>query len=242
MKMAKPVRSLKLPLHFDAEKLRHDLAILLEGKWIPHFNTRDYQGNWKVIPLYAFNGDEKNIFAFGEDQSTIKPTPLLEDCLYFQQVINTFHCPILSARILKLGAGSEINPHRDHLAGYEYDFFRLHIPIQTNDEVRFILDGELLHMLAGECWYTNVHYVHSVSNHGNTDRVHLVIDGERNEWSDQLFFSLAPKEHFLPPEPSPEESPERIRKIIENLKWMDSPASQQLIEELQSKLRSMKEG
>jgi quercetin dioxygenase-like cupin family protein len=236
--MQKNTKYLKFDVQFDKEKLIHDLSLILEGKWIPHFNTTGYDGEWKVISLNAQNGDASTIFALPTSKTKIKETPILKKCLYFKEVIDFFKCPILTARILKLKAGSEIKPHRDHELGYEDGNFRLHIPIVTNADVQFILDGDELTMLPGECWYTNVNYVHSVKNSGEIDRIHLVIDGKRNEWSDKMFFSKASKENLLS-KPIEKDSPETIKKIIEELKRSNEPISKQLINELQLKLRKL---
>ena len=235
MKEIKTTTSLKLPFLFDINKLLYDYSLVVNQNWIPHFNTNGYIGKWKAISLYASNGDASNIFAFQNDNNTIIETPIMNDCNYFKEVISSFHCPILSARLLRLDAGAEIKPHRDYKLGYEDGNFRLHIPIITNNKVQFILNNEKLNMLPGECWYTNVNYEHSVANHGKEDRVHLVIDAERNEWSDTLFFSLVPQESFQPIQEEVE-SPETIRLIIEELKRQNEPASEQLIFELEQKI------
>lgn len=233
--MQHTTKSLQLPFEFDTEKLLHDLSLILESKWIPHFNTNGYNGAWKVIPLYAKNGDASNIFAHSNDEAVMLETPLMKDCAYFKKVIDSFQCPILTARILKLDVGAEIKPHRDHELGYENDNFRIHIPITTNEDVSFVLDGERLKMLPGECWYTNVNYVHSVANRGKTNRVHLVIDGERNQWSDDLFFSLAPKESFFPI--AEEEMPlETMKQMMIALEERSEPAAKQMMAELEEKI------
>ena len=233
--MQKRTSYLKLPFQFNQDKLVKDLSLTLDRKWIPHFNTTGYNGEWNVISLYAHNGDESNILALSTSGSKIIETAILKECLYFKEVIASFKCSVLTARLLRLGVGAEIKPHRDHELGYENNNFRIHIPISTNKDVQFVLDNTPLKMLAGDCWYTNVNYVHSVKNAGTLDRIHLVIDLERNEWSDKLFFSLAPEESFLP-EPIKEDSPEKIKRIIEELKHVNAPATNQLIKELELKL------
>ncbi len=225
----------KLPFVFDETKLIQDLESTLNNNWISHFNTTGYDGEWKVIPLYAQQGNESNIFALPNENTLATETSVLKNCSYFKEVIDSFKFTILSARILRLGVGAKIKPHRDHELGYENGNFRLHIPITTNKEVSFILDNDRLTMLPGECWYTNVNYVHSVSNSGNSARVHLVIDGKRNTWTDNLFFSLAPKESFLSI-PKETVSIDTIKKTIEELKRNQLPASKQLIHELEQKL------
>nr|BFF35167.1 hypothetical protein BACT7_00290 [Tenacibaculum mesophilum] len=238
MKEIKTTIFLKLPFLFDTDKLLHDYSLVVNQHWIPHFNTSGYQGEWKAISLYSSNGDASNIFAFQNDNSTIKETPIMNDCNYFREVINSFQCPISSARLLRLNVGADIKPHRDYKLGYEDGNFRLHIPIITNNKVEFILDDEQLKMLPGECWYTNVNYIHSVTNKGNEDRIHLVIDAERNEWSDTLFFSLAPKESFQPKQEEID-SPETIHLILNELKRSNEPASKKLINEMEQKLSKL---
>ncbi|MEL6865420.1 MAG: aspartyl/asparaginyl beta-hydroxylase domain-containing protein, partial [Bacteroidota bacterium] len=128
-----------------------------------------------------------------------------------------------------------IKPHRDFRLGYEDDNFRIHIPITTNDQVSFVLGGEQLRMLPGECWYTNVNFTHSVANNGSTDRVHLVIDGERNAWSDELFFSLAPRAQFNLPEDR-QAYKQHILETIKGLKEIGTPKAEEMIRELEKRL------
>jgi hypothetical protein len=142
--------------------------------------------------------------------------------------------------MLPLGVAAEIKPHRNHELGDEGGSPRLHIPITTNADVQFILDGIESTILTQECWYTNVNYVHSVENSGEVDRVHLVIDGGRNEWSDRLFFSLVPEESFQPI-PKENDSPETIKRSIEELKRSNEPIAKELIHELLSKLTQLNE-
>lgn len=85
-----------------------------------------------------------------------------------------------------------------------------------------------------------MNYVHSVINSGESDRLHLVIDGGRNEWMDQLFFSLAPEESFQPIAKE-NDSPKTIKRIIEELKRSNEPVAKQLINELQQKLTELNE-
>ena len=62
----------------------------------------------------------------------------------------------------------------------------MHIPVVTNADVDFFLAGRQLEMKEGECWYLDLSLPHSVRNRGTTDRVHLVIDCEVNEWLRKL--------------------------------------------------------
>lgn len=236
--MSEITKYLKFPVQFNEELLIRDLNLIMEDKWIPHFNTGGYEGNWKAIPLYARDGNEQNIFVPLDDNLSISETSLMKSCTYFREVLAYFQFPILSVRLLRLEAGAVIKPHRDHELGYEDGQFRLHIPIVTHQAIEFILDGERLTMLPGECWYTNVNLTHSVANKGNIDRVHMVIDGVRNDWTDQLFFSLAPKSSFEA-KPKDKHEPETLKRILEELRNHPQIDNQQLIQELEKQLRDL---
>ena len=229
---------LKLPFQFERKLLLNDLFTISSNHWIPQMYTMNYQGEWTSIALLSQGTPEDN-FAYASANKKVKQTEYLEKCPYFKSVLDHFHCPLISARLLKLSAHSEIKPHSDFKTGYEDNNFRIHIPIVTNNQVEFILDNEKLEMLPGECWYTNVNFIHSVTNNGSTDRVHLVIDGERNDWSDKLFFSLAPKESFnLSPD---QNSQEVMQRIIKELKMRNEPGMQELITNLENELKINKE-
>jgi hypothetical protein len=181
------MRCLKLPFNFDPEKLRTDLARVAPDEWIPHINRRHYDGQWSGAALRSIGGVPGNIIPDAPDISAFRATDLLRRSAYFQQVLASFQCPLQAVRLLRLHAGSNIAEHVDHALDFEDGEVRIHIPILTNDEVRFYLDGARLVMAPGECWYTNVNLPHSVENRSPTDRVHLVIDCQVNDWLRDLF-------------------------------------------------------
>jgi len=232
----KRTKYLKLPLQFDRQALVRDLEQVMRLSWLPHFNRQGYTGSWSALPLYAPGGDPNNIIALNTDETSVSETPTLSACSYFKEVISSFKCSFSAIRLLRLEPGGYIKPHRDLKSGYEDDFFRLHIPIVTNPRVDFTLEGERLIMGPGECWYTNVNFVHSVANRGTSDRVHLVIDGQRNDWSDELFFSLAPEESFLREETQTCDVI-TVRRMIEELEQQENEGAKALIKELEGKLR-----
>lgn len=55
--MSDITKSLQIPFHFDKVKLVNEMTIISQEKWIPHFNTGGYNGNWDAIPLYAPGGN-----------------------------------------------------------------------------------------------------------------------------------------------------------------------------------------
>ena len=93
----------------------------------------------------------------------------------------------MSARLLNLRRGAAIKADRDAELAFEKGEARLHVPIVTNPGVEFVIDGERVVMEAGACWYINANLTHRVANHGDTDRIHLVVDCGVNDWLRERF-------------------------------------------------------
>jgi hypothetical protein len=183
------VRCLKLPFSFDSERLRSELSLVQPDEWIPHQNKRHYDGQWSGAALRSIGGAKDNLVPDASTIDAFQATPLLGRCRYFQDVLATFRCPLQSVRLLRLHAGSSIAEHVDHALDFEDGEVRLHIPIVTNDAVRFYVDAARVIMAPGECWYTNVNLPHSVENGSTTDRIHLVLDCRVDSWLRDLFLS-----------------------------------------------------
>lgn len=179
-------RFFKLPFQFDQSRLAHDLSVCISGHWQQHFNRADYSGEWTSIALRSSSGSETDILAHPGPKA-FRDTPLLKDCAYFSDILSSFQCGLESVRLLSLAPGSEIKEHSDPQTAYEYGVFRLHVPVQNGGQVSFMVDGIELNMKPGECWYASFHLPHSVRNNGDAPRIHLVIDGQRNAWTDELF-------------------------------------------------------
>lgn len=224
---------LKLPFQFDEHRLVYDLNLILKKEWSSMLYKHNYDGNWSSVALYAPNGDSTNIFSHSEISEKLIPTEILKECKYLPQVIESFKSKILTARLLRLSVGSVIKPHKDYKMGYEDGNCRIHIPLTTNNSVSFILDDQKLRLLPGECWYINANYTHSVSNLGNEDRIHLVIDIERNNWTDDLFFSLAPKESLVDSNPI---DPQILKEMISNLERLDNGSNNDIIDQYKKQL------
>lgn len=190
------MRCLKLPFHFDPDRLLADLAQVADAEWIPHINRHDYEGRWSGAALRSVAGAAGNIVPEASDLSAWQETALLRRCPYFREVLGTLGCPLQAVRLLRLHAGSRIEEHVDRALDFDEGEVRLHVPIVTHDRLYFYLDGARLVMRPGECWYTNVNLPHSVENLGDTDRIHLVIDCQVDAWLRDIFAKT--------PRPAPE--------------------------------------
>ncbi len=181
---------LRLPLTFDPGRLRADLETLAASTdWIAHFVKQNYEGDWSVIPLRSKAGATHPVMMIYSDPEAteFEDTPFLAPCPYFREVIAAFPMPVTSARLMKLAAGSVIKTHADLELDAESTHVRFHVPVVTNPEVDFRLNGVRVTMEAGSAWYLKLSDPHSVANRGTEDRVHLVIDGRVNDWVRGLF-------------------------------------------------------
>jgi len=82
---------------------------------------------------------------------------------------------IVGLLIVNLHAGKDIPLHVDdgeHLKNSR----RIHLPIITNKNVIFNVDGEYINMKEGYLYEINNMKPHSVKNKGLRDRIHIIID------------------------------------------------------------------
>lgn len=183
-------QSQRLPISFDPERLRADLAHVGAGDWVSHFNTAYYEGDWSVVALRSVGGAAAQIYPDPTATGLFADTELLARCPNIRAALSVFRCPLQSVRLLRLSPGSRIREHRDLNLGYEDGEVRLHVPLLTNPSVEFRLAGQPLPMNEGECWYVNFNLPHSVANLGATPRIHLVLDCVLDDWLRSLFHAV----------------------------------------------------
>jgi len=177
---------LALPFYFDPERLKADLAQIRSEEWTPHYNQNDFGGDWRGVALRSPTGHITNLTAPFTAASTFADTALMTRCVYLREVAASFLCPLKAVRLLSLAPGSFIREHVDNALVYEDGEMRIHIPVQTSTDVEFYVAGERLNLEEGHSYYVNVNLPHRITNRGRSDRVHLIIDLEVNDWVDAL--------------------------------------------------------
>lgn len=224
----------KLPLQVDTLVIQHSLKSFTE-KWTSHLNTKDYEGNWTVLPLRSPGGKDTII----PDLMTETAFADTRNMAFFpavKELADSLQCPVLSVRFLNLHAGAIIKPHIDRDLSFEKGEARLHFPIFTNQQVEFYIEDKLIKMNEGECWYINANLRHQASNQGTTDRIHLVIDCQVNDWLKELFESSEKSEKVEVPDVDLQ------RQIIACLKFQETKEATafalQLEQELENYLTS----
>ena len=184
---------LKLPLRFNAEEIRADLAAFSPAEWTPHFNKQYYEGDWSGLALRAPEDSHPALTLYPDPtKEGYVDTAAMQKCPAVQKAVSTFECATESVRFLRLGPGATIRRHRDHKLSLEDGFARVHVPIKTTPDVEFYLDGNRIDMNEGEAWYLNFNLYHSVANKGSHERIHLVIDCVVNDWFRSFFTSPYP--------------------------------------------------
>ena len=82
---------------------------------------------------------------------------------------------ILRAMAAKLKAGGRIVPHTDRMPSFHHGH-RIHIPITTNNQVRFMIDGRPYKLEVGKAYELNNQKTHGVINSGKDDRITFIFD------------------------------------------------------------------
>jgi hypothetical protein len=226
------IRYCQLNFPASLKNLSADVNNLNSIDWNLHMNTAHYRGDWNILSLIS-PGGKNTTYPDALHEEQFLPTPLLEQTPEIGRILTYLKCPLRSVRLMKLHAGASILRHRDKELSFEHGEARLHIPLQTNSEVNFILDDERLPMQTGECWYINANLYHSVQNNGDTDRIHLVIDCEVNAWLTELFSNsirISSKDK--------EADPEFERAVIESLYLLGTETSLRLAREMEDKLNT----
>ncbi|MEM6682446.1 MAG: aspartyl/asparaginyl beta-hydroxylase domain-containing protein [Pseudomonadota bacterium] len=82
---------------------------------------------------------------------------------------------IIRAMAAKLKAGAHIDSHRDGHLSFHHGH-RIHIPITTNNQVRFLIEGRPYKMQVGQAYEINNQMRHGVMNRGREPRIHFIFD------------------------------------------------------------------
>lgn len=219
---------IKFSRSYHTEKLQAELTEVLKEEWPLHFNTKDFNGDWRSISLRSASGQSNDIYAHPD--GIYQDTAILGLMPYVREILDSWECEKEAVRLLSLAPGSLIKPHKDQGCNYADGQFRIHIPIVTNPDVYFTIEDEKLHLAPGECWYMNFSATHSIVNAGTTSRVHLIIDGIRNNWTDQHF---AGHGYNLIEKPAETTYDEATRNgMIRELEQMNTETARHLIAQL----------
>ena len=219
------MNAIQFDFQFDAQKILQELQAIKNS-----FNTihsirikeNDLKGFHLIEPSPNGKKDERGL--------TYQTTPELDKSPYLQSILDTFQCDKFTFRIHNLVSKGKIELHRDTGSGLLSNIVRIHIPVTTNDEVYFYVDGERVCMKNGECWHANVTLPHEVENRSNNDRLQLMIDCDLNEWWKNILKKHGVELNEISLWDS--HTLKELQAIKENFLMMETDASQELIKEL----------
>lgn len=157
----------KLPVRFDVERLRAEVAALSRSVWAKHPNHIAGNSSVRLISVDGGENDDVN--------GVMRPTPHLEQSPYLRQILASFGVVWSRSRLLRLAPGAGVPQHAD-INYHWFNRVRLHIPVITRPEVSFYCGDERVHMAAGEAWLFDNWRLHRVENPTPDERIHLVAD------------------------------------------------------------------
>lgn len=176
---------IQLPLSFDVVRMQEEIDALNLIKDFVHYNVLPLRSPAHIVDPSIATPPPVDDYADGSWTEWLD-TPALKASRYLTSVVDTFrqHSNVTLVRLLRLAPGGIIDEHTDPTLGLEVErsVIRLTIPILTNDAVEFFLNGNLVPMKPGECWYLRLTDPHRVINAGTTERISMTIDMVPNEW------------------------------------------------------------
>ncbi len=103
------------------------------------------------------------------------------------------------AEIISMNPKSRIRVHKDR-GDSLYVARRFHVPIKTNEQIFFIVDGEKFNLAEGTAYELNNVKYHSVRNNSDETRIHLIVDVIPDDCCDaSAYISSENNEYYLCP-------------------------------------------
>lgn len=162
---------------FDVSDIKKEVSSF-NGQWEKDVSRQNKYKEHKDTKTYMLQ-DVPISWTKGQDLLPVKKYDHDYEWDILSKIFNSIKdkYPGVIARVMyiNLPSGKSVPYHKDG-GYYLFSVRRFHIPIITNDRVSYTVGDEKKFMREGECWEINNNNHHSVSNDGDNDRVHLVID------------------------------------------------------------------
>jgi len=174
----------KLPFSFDIDKMKKECNTLILQPF-EYYNVIQLRAPAHMVDTSLPFPPPADDYADGSWTDWLD-TKYLKESPYLTSIVDTFrqHTKVTLVRLLRLAPEAKVKEHTDPTLGLEIhkSVIRLTIPIFTSDEVEFFLNGTIVPMLPGECWYLRLTDPHSINNHSTQERINMTIDMIPNEW------------------------------------------------------------
>jgi hypothetical protein len=153
--MRLPLPFIRLPVRFDLERLRAEVASLPAEAWAPHPNH--IAGNTSLRLVSVEGGENDDV------DGVMRPTPHLAKLPYVRQVLASFGAVWSRSRLLRLDPGAVVPEHAD----INYHWFyrvRVHIPSSRAPKCCFTAAVKPCTCAAAKAWLFDNWRLHSVEN------------------------------------------------------------------------------
>ena len=161
---------------YDITNIKNQINLLTENDWLKYLKRQEvYEAHRETlcIPVLfdlEYNnkiGDKTQFYGLFE-----KEIKLLNNHI---NKIKNKEGIIIRFEIVKMPTKTKIPTHRDKSPSL-MEHSRIHLPIQTTNEVFFKINDEEKNLKEGEMWEINNIDVHSVTNDSDIDRIHVIMD------------------------------------------------------------------
>lgn len=161
--------SIRLGLAVDSARLAGEVAALPASLW---GTTAGRVGVHNAAEALFLRGH-----APAEGDKPIEDRPALASVPYIRSFLRSaIPAPPLRALLARLPAGATIPVHVDR-SPYFARTIRIHVPVETNNQVWMLCAGQAYQMRPGEVWVLNNAARHGVLNrHPSLSRTHLICD------------------------------------------------------------------
>jgi hypothetical protein len=175
---------IQLPMSFNTSRMREEIDALNLQAFI-HYSVVPLRSPAHLVDPSIESPPPADDYADGSWTDWLD-TPALRASPYLSSVVDTFRANtrVTLVRLLRLEAGAVVNEHSDPTLGLHIheSVIRLTIPIVSNELVEFYLNGTVVPMKPGECWYLRFTDPHKVVNAGQVERINMSIDMAPNDW------------------------------------------------------------
>lgn len=96
--------------------------------------------------------------------------------------------------LARMAPGGIIHPHKDASPSAKWPH-KIHVPLQTNEDVTFFIDDKPYHLAEGEAVEVNNMAKHAVENRGQADRIHLIFEYYDRDQPEPEWLEALAKEH-----------------------------------------------
>lgn len=185
-----------LPIDWEKEldwETMYEEAKKLHKHYVPHRHHENHSG-WSSLCIHGMSSihtEAPHAYGYTNQNAPWRWTDIADYCPTITNFFkNDFdYKRYYRIRIMKLSPGGWIIPHRDTTDIKDAHIGPVNFALNNPDNCKFYMDNiGWLPWRPGRMVKLNLYNVHSVFNHSNEDRYHIIIHGEAgNSWSQRIF-------------------------------------------------------